>query len=313
MKNIIILTHKDCIDGFAAAWVIYYYYYLQESKNMKYSLKYIFVDPSNPEDAIYEFKEYADKFGCYKAYSFDIGFNHIYFQKIYNIFSKIVILDHHISSYNDIKENINPLPKNYIFDNNKSGATLAWEYFYPDQECPKLLQYIEDRDLWKFNLPNSKIITEGIYSFLLIGNFNLWTEFIENEEKYLKKCEKLGRVLIDIKEKRNAILVDQGKIIKINKLNVFIINTTENISDLGSYICNLVNDNGGYMVDYALIWRYSMLEEKFYVSLRSRSESDIDVSKLAKDFSNNGGGHKHAAGFSCSNIFDILDKKNVVK
>jgi len=313
MKNIIILTHKNCMDGFASAWVIYYYYFLQENRNIKYSLKYIFVEPSDPEDAINEFKEYTDKFGCYKAYSFDVGYKYKDFNRLREIFPNIVILDHHISSYNDIKTHMETLPKNYIFDNKKSGATLAWDYFYPDQEAPILLKYVEDRDLWKFELPNSKIITEGIYSLLSIGDFHMWTDFIENEEKYLKKCEKLGKILLDIKEQRNAVLTDQGKMIEIKGLKVFIINTTENISDLGSYICNLRNDDGTYMVDYALIWRYNMLDDKFNVSLRSRIGSNVDVSKLAKEFSKNGGGHKHAAGFSCDNIFTILYKKNVVE
>lgn len=325
MKNIIILTHKNCMDGFGAAWVLYYYYYLQENRNIKYSLKYIFVEPSHPEDAIQEFKNYTEKFGCFKAYSFDIGFHYQHFQELINIFSDIKILDHHISSYNDILKNFNNnislLPKNYFFDNDKSGSILAWEYFYPDLEPPKLLKYIEDRDLWKFQLKDSRLITEGIYNLLSIGDFVEWTKFVENEESYLKKCKELGSVLRDIKEQRNAILVDQGKEIVIYGKKAYVVNTTENISDLGNYICNLRNENGDFLVDYAMIWRHNMSENKTYVSLRSHPDSDVDVSKIAKSLSTfaanmntskkekkigNGGGHKHAAGFSCDDIFAVL-------
>ena len=38
----------------------------------------------------------------------------------------------------------------------KSGATLAWEFFHPGKEAPKFIQYITDRDLWKWELPYSK-------------------------------------------------------------------------------------------------------------------------------------------------------------
>ena len=35
--------------------------------------------------------------------------------------------------------------------------------------------------------------------------------------------------------------------------------STENISDLGSYVCNLMDSDGEYLADYALIWRYNMI------------------------------------------------------
>ncbi len=308
MKNIIVLTHKNCTDGFGAAWVIYYHYFLQERRNIKYSLKYIFVDPSNPHDALEEFKEYSRKIGCYLAYSFDVGYNYENFKVLINIFPNIMILDHHISSYNDIKNNMDVIPKNYIFNNKKSGATLAWDYFYPDIDTPLLLKYIEDRDLWKFEMRNSRVITEGIYSFLSIGDFSKWTEFVENEHYYIKKCEELGELLIDIKEQRNAVLVDKGKVIEIDGNKAFVINTTENVSSLGEYIYELMDNDGSYMCDYALIWHYNMEEDKYFVSLRSNSKGSTDVSKIAKSFSDNGGGHKNAAGFSCEDIFKIIRK-----
>ncbi len=33
---------------------------------------------------------------------------------------------------------------------NKSGAMLAWEFFWPDKEIPLLIRYIEDRVSVKF-------------------------------------------------------------------------------------------------------------------------------------------------------------------
>jgi hypothetical protein len=37
---------------------------------------------------------------------------------------------------------------------NKSGARLAWEFF-PDKPVPGLIRYVEDRDIWKWEFPES--------------------------------------------------------------------------------------------------------------------------------------------------------------
>lgn len=31
---------------------------------------------------------------------------------------------------------------------NKCGAVITWEYFFGDQELPKVLKLVQDRDLW---------------------------------------------------------------------------------------------------------------------------------------------------------------------
>jgi oligoribonuclease NrnB/cAMP/cGMP phosphodiesterase (DHH superfamily) len=41
------------------------------------------------------------------------------------------------------------------FDMNKSGARLAWEFFHPDKPVPGLIRYVEDRDIWKWEFPES--------------------------------------------------------------------------------------------------------------------------------------------------------------
>lgn len=43
-----------------------------------------------------------------------------------------------------------------LFDMNRSGAGLAWDYFHPRQPRPALIDHIEDRDLWRFKLPGTR-------------------------------------------------------------------------------------------------------------------------------------------------------------
>ena len=140
---------------------------------------------------------------------------------------------------------------------------------------------------------NSRVIIEGIYGFLSFGDFSKWTGFVINEKYYLKKCEEFGQFMVDIREQHNAFLVDKGKVIEIEGLKVFIVNTTDDISSLGEYICNLVDNNGEYMCDYAFMWNHNIAENKYFVTLRSHNENNIDVSIIAKKFTNNNNKIKH--------------------
>ena len=49
-----------------------------------------------------------------------------------------------------------------IFCQAKSGARLAWEFFHPNTPCPLLLQHIEDQDLWRFSLLDTKVFCAGL-------------------------------------------------------------------------------------------------------------------------------------------------------
>ena len=56
----------------------------------------------------------------------------------------MVIVDHHITAKERLIGHGHEKEQNYHFDMNKSGARLAWEFFFPDKEVPLLIRHIED-------------------------------------------------------------------------------------------------------------------------------------------------------------------------
>ena len=62
-----------------------------------------------------------------------------------------------------VRETLAGLPYAY-FDQNKSGAVLAWEWAH-ENAAPWLLQYIQDKDLWTWALPGSREINAAIALF----------------------------------------------------------------------------------------------------------------------------------------------------
>ncbi len=93
---------------------------------------------------------------------------------------------------------------------------------------------------------------------------------------------------------------------------MFIINSNENISDLGEKLSQTVftdKAREGLMCDFVVMWYYNHSRKKISVSLRSDSsrDSSTNVREIAELFG--GGGHRCAAGFSVEttdNIIDIL-------
>ena len=47
-------------------------------------------------------------------------------------------------------ENVEPIVA--FFDMHKSGARMAWEFCNPDYDVPRLIEHVEDRDLWRFSM-----------------------------------------------------------------------------------------------------------------------------------------------------------------
>jgi oligoribonuclease NrnB/cAMP/cGMP phosphodiesterase (DHH superfamily) len=129
------IYHKNCIDGTAAAAVVL----------RKFPSAHCFpVGHSNTEVELREIFEKMDPAA------------HLYIvDTVHGIDAAlargqtVTVLDHHISEY----ERVSALAAThgsleYVFDNTKSGASLAWAYFFEDEPLPTLLGHVEDIDLW---------------------------------------------------------------------------------------------------------------------------------------------------------------------
>src|SRR5690606_37775449 len=101
----------------------------------------------------------------------------------------IVILDHHKSAAEDLAvfavhdpspgairwvdvprllrelEARNRPPVIAVFDMERSGAGITWDFFFGPRARPWLIDYIEDRDLWRKALPHSDEIIMALSSY----------------------------------------------------------------------------------------------------------------------------------------------------
>lgn len=217
---------------------------------------------------------------------------------------KLVVLDHHKTA----EEALGGLDF-AIFDMDKSGAVLAWEYFHSPVPVPRLLLHVQDRDLWKFEMKHTKEIN------ILIGldrdNMNHWEMLNNTIQAYLVNEPSTYNTLIDSVpgilqyiESQVRTTLRKVKVFQIGDYRVGVANVVNNISEVGHAICNDEKLN----VDYSMTY-FITPDSRVVFSFRSKSGSNIDVSRIASAIPN-GGGHFHVAGATAGLDFliDLLSQ-----
>ena len=207
---------------------------------------------------------------------------------------KLIVIDHHKSAVVELHD----IPNTH-FDMTKSGAMLAWEFFHPGKESPKFIQYIQDRDLWKWELAYSKEFSAA---------FDMVPFEFEEFEKYeddsvFDDAVKRGSYILAYSKTVVKKVCEKAVSRKYKGMDVLVVNSSHWMSEIGA---RLSPD-----CDFAVIWYYDHEDRINKISLRSFHDK-IDVSEIAKG--HGGGGHRKAAGFQLSgelcvdDIFDLVEE-----
>jgi nanoRNase/pAp phosphatase (c-di-AMP/oligoRNAs hydrolase) len=208
----------------------------------------------------------------------DFSFDNKTTKKLIKDANNLLVIDHHKSAMVELHD-----ISNTIFDMSKSGATMSWEFFHPGKEPPKFIQYITDRDLWKWELPYSK---EFSAAFDMVPfEFEEFEKF--EDDSVFDDAVKRGSFILAYSKTVVKKVCEKAVSRKYKDMDVLVVNSSHWMSEIGA---KLSPD-----CDFALIWYYDHDEQRTKVSLRSFHDH-IDVSEIAKEFK--GGGHRKAAGFT---------------
>lgn len=191
---------------------------------------------------------------------------------------RIMILDHHKTAEADLVD----LPPNVksIFDMNRSGARITWDFFFNDAP-PKTLLHVEDRDLWRFALPRTREIQANIFSYPY--DFDVWDKLMGADPVELsKEGEAIERK--HFKDIHELVGVTTRRMV-IGGHNVPVANLPYTLtSDAGHFLAKGEPFAGCY---------WDTPHGRVF-SLRSQDDG-LDVGEIAKQYG--GGGHAHASGF----------------
>lgn len=278
MNKVLCIYHGNCADGFGAAWAVrralgnevefHAGFYGKEPPEVTHR-HVVLVDFSYKRPVLEAMRERA---------------------------LSVVVLDHHKTAaadlagydappnywiYRDIIRTGVALPLCALFDMERSGAGLAWDYFHPGQPRPALIDHIEDRDLWRFKLPKTREIQSAVFSFPY--DFEIWDGLMHDDPAHLAA----EGVAIERKHHK-----DIAELVAITKRTMTIGGYAVPVASLPY---TLSSDAGNLMAQgerfAACYW--DTAEHRVF-SLRSTADG-LDVSAIAASYG--GGGHKNASGF----------------
>ena len=267
-KNILVLYHADCMDGYAAAWATW--------KVFANKARYQAVRHRTP------LPQFAD--GT-ELYIVDFCYPIDELVSAAQTASRVVVLDHHISAQKDFEayQNHSTIPDNLEinFVQDHSGCMIVWQYFQGNVEPPVLLQHIEDHDLWRHQLPKTEAICKALY-------LRLPVHFSAFEKIKLPTLQQEGALLVKQQQLNVSRLLKARHSVRLNNTKGLAVNAPGMFSsDLGH---ELAKKSG----TFGLTYFYHGKRQCYECGLRSIG--DFDVSELAQAYG--GGGHKNAAGFS---------------
>ena len=281
------IYHKDCSDGTAAATVFLKKF--PEGKAFPFAYGYTkneaeeFLSVLKPDTIVYTLdctilaKECLEKGNT------------------------VISLDHHISVQEEAIELAKTQPNyTYIFNNDLSGATVTWTYFFPDEKIPRWLELVQDTDLWTKKFEESKYFVN--WSYMQTNNPQSLLFLFEREDA-LQECLQKGSFLEDLNQFYIKSFKEKSKPLFLTYKDYGI--PAYNSTFLQSVLANVLADP---ILGVAII--FSVKGDRVRMSVRSIKDSKISALEVAQQFG--GGGHRNAAGCEVDfNTFTqlISDKK----
>jgi len=302
-----VIYHKKCPDGFTG------FFLLHQSKLIHKNAK-IMPDIPSAKQLPPDIQGHV--------IIIDVAYKKYVLEQIINKAESVLFIDHHITIRDDVLE----LEKKYkhkfksIYNQNKSGATLMWEFLYPKKKHPYFIDLIEDNDTGTWKLPHIKDFVAGfsvnyelkptyeninkfksLFRKSTINNlikngkiYNQYKKYMVNENSTRVSIEKFPSQ--KIYNEYNTFFEKPGQY----KIAVYCGSGCPNATDLADKILKDTN------CDFFISWVLNLDKKEYVLTLRSEK---IDVGNIAKLF--NGGGHVGAAAFSFKmdkyNIADLFD------
>lgn len=291
----LIAYHEDCIDGYTSAWVTCLAMvrkdYEADTMSITYNLagdvKLIRRLASSHYDMLY-------------VVDFSLSIEVLEQLALLHPELKITILDHHKTAFEKYAPGICPIvTESYLDDirhgahivlaNNRSGASLCWEFFGGLPEfAGKLVRYVQDYDIWQFKYG---LETKWVNKYLMSQEQNLgnWSRIAEELDgcitrdgilaKGLKLQTAHDKRVMEVAARAVGITIsgEKGLVVECP------IELKDDVGDVLAAECGT----------YGAIYQIHATKNQTKWSLRS--VGDFSVNAIA--VKHGGGGHKNAAGF----------------
>ena len=265
----LVIYHADCIDGFGAAWCAW--------KMFGEAAQYL---PANYPDPV----PWDQIDAATTVYILDFCYGLDDMQQIVAQAGKLVWIDHHKGQQHVVDALTGKPTVSIHYKECHSGAVLAFQYFWPNLPSaliPRVLYCIEDFDLWRFAMPETRSVCAALESYP--KEFEVWEDLISGGVANLVVE---GRVIARHNRIQVSQAVKEAIPVRLNGIVGLALNATRNFASDAGHTMAILSGTFG------LVW-HQLGNGKYKCSLRSIGEFDVDI--LAKQYG--GGGHKNSAAF----------------
>lgn len=265
--DLAVIYHRNCPDGFGSAYVAWLTLRRWAGNTVYVPAQYGETPPELPPSC--------------KVWILDFSYPRPVMESLHRRHgaANVRLLDHHRTADNELAG----LPNTRI-NLRHSGAMLTWQEFN-DGPPPLLVRYLEDRDLWKFDLPHSRDVAGLVSSYPY--EFTAWQELQRRLEQDFDTSVTVGSAILDFQQRQLERLLQTAHLIDVAGHEVPAVNSPLLVSEVGDALLDAYPDHR-----FAAIYHQEPDHRKW--SLRSRG--DFDVSEVAQQMG--GGGHASAASFT---------------
>jgi hypothetical protein len=266
--------HAGCPDGFGAAWAAW--------RSLGDDARYI---ARRHEDTLC-----ADDYEGDWVLYLDIAPGNEELLAIGEAAERVTILDHHVSAREryhsdlDVVRRMEDLGHEIVYDMTHSGAVLAWNYFFSAHEpTPELLRYVEDQDLWSWQLPRSEQVNAAIAAYP--RRFAIWSQLADRSADELANE---GEPIVRANRMQVERSLRDAHPLQLDGRQVEAVNASHARSAVGHELAK----RQAFGHPWGCVYRLS--GNRVHATLYSIG--DLDVSTVAGRYG--GGGHRNAAGFN---------------
>ncbi len=259
----VVLYHHPCLDGFTAAWCAH---------RWDPTIRLI---PYDHNTGIPEALEGT------RVVLLDCCLRREELLRLRGITEDLRVLDHHQSSMQACGD----LPFCH-FENERSGAGLAWAFFFPDEPVPPLVQFVQDQDLHTREFQDTRDFIPSLHRH----GFSLewWDEVFGMNAERMARFLAEGQLLREHFSQLLDELMARAFSTTIRGYRVLCVNAPY---PFHSAVANRLAYSRG-SIDFAMSFGFDN-PNRVRVSFRSPQQG-MDLTPLVSSLG--GGGHAHAAG-----------------
>lgn len=263
-ETVAVLYHRNCPDGFGGAYAAWR---AMSGQHVVYTpLQYGEPPPALGADC--------------RLYIIDFSFPRDVMEALHLRHGpeNVRLLDHHATA----RDELEGMP-NCRIEMERSGAVLAWQEFH-DGPAPPLFAYLQDRDLWRWELAGSREIAALVSAYPY--DFDEWKELEQRVETDFARSVSAGAEILRANARQLERLLEIVRMTDVGGYMVPTVNSALLVSEVGEAMLAAYPDR-----PFAAIYHDDLGFRKWSV----RGRGDFDLATLARTLG--GGGHRNAAAF----------------